>query len=287
MAGLLAGLTLESLAQALRPWLPELVALLLFLSALRIGPARALGSLAEARATLGLIAAYQLALPLIALTGVLATGYGGHAMGMILVLLLSAPPVTGSPNFTALMGHDPAPPMRVLILGTALFPLTVLPVLWALPQLGDATAVLAAAARLIAVIGAAVALGFAANRLIRPDSNPERLRATDGASAIVLGVVVVGLMSALGPALRTEPQTVALWLAFAVAVNFTLQVIAWRITGIAGYAIQSGNRNIALFLVALPPEVTDPILIFIGCYQIPMYLTPMVMARLYGRPETP
>ena len=55
----------------------------------------------------------------------------------------------------------------------------------------------------------------------------------------------------------------------------------WRATRVPGYAIQAGNRNIALFLVALPPEVTDPILIFIGCYQIPMYLTPMVMARLY------
>lgn len=287
VAGLLAGLTLEGLAQALRPWLPELVASLLFLSAVRIGPARALGSFGEARRTLAVIAAYQIALPLLALAAVLALGLTGYTMALVLTLLLSAPPVTGSPNFTALMGHDPAPPMRVLILGTAFFPLTVLPVLWALPQLGDATAVLAAAARLIAVIGAAVALGFAANRLIRPESNPDRLHATDGASAIVLGVVVVGLMSALGPALRSEPQTVALWLAFAVTVNFTLQVIAWRITGVAGYAIQSGNRNIALFLVALPPEVTDPILIFIGCYQIPMYLTPMVMARLYGRPETP
>ena len=284
VAGLLAGLTLESLAQALRPWLPELVALLLFLSAVRIGPARAIGSLGEARRTLAVIAAYQIALPLLALAAVLALGLTGYTMALVLTLLLSAPPVTGSPNFTALMGHDPAPPMRVLILGTAFFPLTVLPVLWALPQLGDATAVLAAAARLIAVIGAAVALGFAANRLIRPESNPDRLRATDGASAIVLGVVVVGLMSALGPALRSEPQTVALWLAFAVTVNFTLQVIAWRITGVAGYAIQSGNRNIALFLVALPPEVTDPILIFIGCYQIPMYLTPMIMARLYRPP---
>ena len=283
VAGLLAGLTLPGLAAALKPWLPHLVAALLFLSAIRIGPGRALGSLGEARRTLTLIAAYQVALPLAALAPVLALGITGQTMAMVLVLLLSAPPVTGSPNFTALMGHDPAPPMRVLILGTALFPLTVLPILWALPQLGQADAVLAAALRLIAVIAAAVGLGFAANRAIRPEAHPDRLRAIDGASAITLGVVVIGLMSALGPALRSEPQSVALWLAFAVAVNFSLQIAAWRLTGVAGYAIQAGNRNIALFLVALPPQVTDPILIFIGCYQIPMYLTPMVMARLYGR----
>lgn len=283
MAGLLAGLTLHGLAQALKPWLPHLVATLLFLSAVRIGPARALGSLGEARTTLFVVTAYQVALPLAALALVLGLELTGHAMALVLVFVLAAPPVTGSPNFTALMGHDPAPPMRVLILATALFPLTVLPVLWALPGLGDAAVILGAALRLIAVIGLAVALGFAANRMIRPETHPDRLRATDGASAIVLGVVVVGLMSALGPALRSEPLTVALWLGFAIAINFTLQVIAWRVTGVAGYSIQAGNRNIALFLVALPPDVTDPILIFIGCYQIPMYLTPMVMARLYRR----
>lgn len=282
VAGLLAGLTLPGLAAILKPWLPHLVALLLFLSAARIGPARALGGLTEARATLTVVLTYQLALPLAAFALVTLLGLAAHPAGLVLVLLMSAPPVTGSPNFTALMGHDPAPPMRVLILGTALFPLTVLPVLWALPQLGEAAQVLAAALRLIAVIGAAVALGFAANRLIRPERDPDRLRALDGASAITLGVVVVGLMAALGPALRTEPQTVLLWLAFSVAVNFTLQVAAWSLTREAGYAIQAGNRNIALFLVSLPAEVMAPVMIFVACWQLPMYLTPFILPRLYG-----
>ena len=282
VAGLLAGLTLPGLAFFLKPWLPHLVASLLFLSAIRIGPANTLGSLATARRSFRVVAWYQVALPVAALGKVLATGTATLAPALVIVLVLSAPPVTGSPNFTALMGHDPAPPMRVLILGTGVFPLTVLPVLWGLPSLGDAGEVLLAAGRLIAVIGLAVALGFAVNRGLRPHERPDRLRAIDGASAIVLGVVVIGLMSALGPALRETPGTVGLWLAFAVLLNFALQFAAWVLTGEVGYAIQAGNRNIALFLVALPPEVTDPILIFIGCYQIPMYLTPMVMARLYG-----
>jgi ACR3 family arsenite transporter len=34
-----------------------------------------------------------------------------------------------------------------------------------------------------------------------------------------------------------------------------------------------------LFLVALPETVTAPLLVFIGCYQIPMYLTPLVTGR--------
>ena len=52
---------------------------------------------------------------------------------------------------------------------------------------------------------------------------------------------------------------------------------------IPALAITAGNRNIALFLVALPPETTDALLLFIGCYQVPMYLTPLLMTRFYAR----
>lgn len=48
-------------------------------------------------------------------------------------------------------------------------------------------------------------------------------------------------------------------------------------------SIIAGNRNIALFFVALSDEVTAPLLIFIGCYQIPMYLTPILMKPLHAR----
>ena len=48
-------------------------------------------------------------------------------------------------------------------------------------------------------------------------------------------------------------------------------------------AIVAGNRNLALFLGAVPPETLEALLLFVGCYQVPMYLTPLVMARLYRR----
>lgn len=280
--GLIAGLTLPGLAETLKPWLPEMVAGLLFLSALRIGPRAALGSLKDLRRTLAVTLTYQLALPLLALAALLSLGLTGSALTLAVVLMLSAPPVTGSPNFTALMGHDPAPPMRILILGTAIFPLTVLPVLWLWPGLGDARDVIHAASRLLAVIAIAVITGFGLRRLIG-GLDERRTQATDGASAILLGVVVIGLMAAVGPALRETPLTLALWLLAVLAINFGLQIAAWALLGDAGYAIQAGNRNIALFLVALPPETTDALLLFIGCYQIPMYLTPIVMARIYRK----
>ena len=45
MIGLIAGLILPGVAQAMRPYLPELIALLLLLAAYRIGPQTAIGNL--------------------------------------------------------------------------------------------------------------------------------------------------------------------------------------------------------------------------------------------------
>ena len=279
--GLLAGITLPGLAAAIKPWLPTLVAGLLLLSALRIGPKAAFGNLTDVRRTLTVLSIYQVALPMLLLAVFLLFGVAEVTMALAVVLLLAAPSVTGSPNFTALMGYDPAPPMRLLILGTALFPVTVLPIFWLTPGLGDPGIVVQATLRLILVILLAAGIGFTVRLLWQP--NTDQIKAIDGASAITLGVVVIGLMAAVAPALTSEPLTLAKWLALACIINLGLQALAFKAMKSQGESIVAGNRNIALYLVALPATITDPLLIFIGCYQIPMYLTPMVMARFYSR----
>ena len=104
--------------------------------------------------------------------------------------------------------------------------------------------------------------------------------------AIIMAVVVIGLMSAVGPALWNEPLKLAGVLALSAAMNFGLQAGAFaalRNTGAArvAYAIVAGNRNMGLFLAVLPSDLIDNILLFLGCYQISMYLTPILMRRLY------
>jgi predicted Na+-dependent transporter len=277
--GLVAGTTLPGLADTLKPWLPTLVALLLLLSALRIGPHAAFGKMTHIRRTLAILSVYQIALPVAALALFVTLGMAQTTVALVIVLLLAAPSISGSPNFTALMGHDPAPPMRLLILGTAVFPFTVLPIFWLAPGTGDPDLVLQATLRLITVILIAAGVGFSVRFLWKP--TPKQITAIDGASALTLGVIVIGLMAAVAPALTTQPFTVGKWLALAFAVNFGLQVIAYKYLNRAGEAIVAGNRNIALYLVALPESVIDPLLVFVGCYQIPMYLTPILMARYY------
>lgn len=289
IAGLLAGLLLPGLALILRGWLPEMVAAMLFCVAIRIGARAAVGSLRDIGQSLQLVLVFQAVLPLLALGGLAALGVASAPLAVAAVLVMAAPAVSASPTLTQLTGHDPAPAMRILILGTALVPLTAMPILWLSPGLGDFGAATLAALRLMVVIFASVAAGFAVRHwrwgAVLPETDR---RAVDGVTAILMGVIVIGLMSALGPALRSDPVSVLWWLAAAIGVNFGLQLACRAILrdrpGAVAASIIAGNRNIALFLVALPAAVTDPILLFIGCYQVPMYLTPILLRRLYGQP---
>ncbi|MEO1153725.1 MAG: hypothetical protein AAFX59_07595 [Pseudomonadota bacterium] len=281
IAGLVAGLALPDVAQALRPWIGPLIALLLVVTGIRVGAKAAFGNLGDLRPTLTRIALFQMALPLAALGLFATTGLLTLPLALAVALMLAAPSVTGAPNFAIMVGHDPAPGMRILVLGTALFPLTALPVLIVLnPGGAGALGALNLSLGLLLAILASVGTGFAIRRL-RPTLGSAQAT-LDGIAALLLAIVVVGLMSAIGPLLRTDPGTLALWLAAALAVNFGLvlaTLLATRSKDIAT-AIYAGNRNIALFLIVLPESVAAPLMIFIGCYQIPMYLTPVLLARL-------
>ncbi len=292
IAGLLAGLTMPGLAEALRPYLPLMIAALLFLAAFRVGPDAIWRGLGGDFGVIRLILIYQIGLPLLVFALAHLLGAAGTTAALAATLMFAAPSVTGSPNFALIMNVRPEAALRLLMVGTALFPLTVLPVLFLLPEL-DTGAVLGAAGRLVAVILLAGGAALLLRRGRWEALTPAQEQSLDGASAILLGIVVIGLMSAVGPMLTSAPIAFLLWLAFAAGLNFSAQLIAFgtvaRTTAPEdrpAISIVAGNRNIALFLVALPPDITFDLLGFIGCYQIPMYLTPILFRRLYGGPKT-
>ncbi|WP_298560352.1 hypothetical protein [uncultured Aliiroseovarius sp.] len=290
VAGLLAGLALPAVAQALRPWLSEMVLFLLFLTAFRVGFPATHEGLRRSWSVLGVVLTYQLVLPLVCLGVFGLFGLAQSPVTIALTLMLAAPPLTGSPNLSLLLGHSPEPAFRLLVLGTLLLPLTLIPVFWFSPALGSLTQALAAALRLGAALGVTIAFAFVARALLHPNMSETEIRGVDGLTILTLAIVVVGLMSALAPALSTNPAALAGWLFIALVINLGLQVIAYLVLNRGGdvvssapMAVVAGNRNVALFLVASSATQTDSFLMFLGCYQIPMYLTPFLMRPLLGR----
>lgn len=288
VTGLVAGVALPDLAAALAPWLPQMVAVLLSITALRIGYRAAVGALSDLRWGLGSVGVLQLLLPLSFLGVFSLFGLAQTPLALAVVLATAAPALSGSPNLALLLGQDAGRMMQIMILGTALFPLTTVPLFFLMPQLGSPTVVMLAAGKLLAVIGCATGLGFALRAKLFPKPQPGQIKALDGLSVLAFSAIVVGLMAALNPALRETPMSVLHWAIVAFALSYGIQIAAYcvlrhsRIRDLTGpLAIGAGNRNIALFLVALPAEILAPLMVFIGCWQLPMYLTPILLRWLY------
>ena len=286
LAGLVAGVAAPGLGAVIRPWIPQIVVLLLFLAALRTDPRAFVGGRWDLGRAAAAVLALQLALPLAVLGAGAGLGVSDRPWLLALALMSAAAPIVGSPNMALMLGLSPVPGGRLLLLGTALLPLTVLPLFAALPALGGAEAVAGAALRLLAVILGASVAAAAVRRLAPRLTATGRGELIDGASALTLAVFVIGLMTAVADAALTRPAAAAGWLALAFAANFGLQAAAWGAGAAlprdarAALAIAAGNRNIALFLAVLPPAALDSLLVFVGCYQIPMFLTPIVLRRI-------
>ncbi|MDG4647373.1 hypothetical protein P6F26_02865 [Roseibacterium sp. SDUM158017] len=284
IAGLAVGLGSPSAAVAVRPFVGLLVIAVLFLAFLRIGPAGLrIGRAALGRAA-GTALAFQLALPCAAALVLLGAGLLSGPLALGTVLILAAAPITGAAPIAAMAGGDPAPALRQTVIGTVLLPLTVLPVFALAPAFGDAGAVFGTALRLLGVIALAGGAAFMlrTNGVV-PDT-PGSATVLDALSAVLLGIVVVGLMSGAASALREAPSALFGTLALVSAVAFGLQALTarlWRTPEAAApMAVVAGNRNVALFLGVLPAPLIDELMLVIGCYQIPMYLTPLVLPWL-------
>ncbi len=288
LLGLIAGLLLQDVAQFLKPWLPSMVAFLLFLTAFRIGHRKALGELADVADTLKVVLVYQLVLPLLAIVVFKAFGLSGSMYSIAAILLFAAAPLAGGPNLAIMLGGRPEPALRVLILGTALLPLTVIPVFWLAPELGGFGTILTASFKLLGTIWLAILAAFLLRAFAFPDFSQAKTEALDGVMATTLAAMAVGLMAALGPAIVRDPWTVTKWMGFAFIGNLGLQFAAFKVMQFVGranvavpIAVVAGNRNIALFLVALPVAKSEAFLIFLGCYQFPVLLTAILMRPIF------
>lgn len=294
ITGLAAGLLLPSLAEPMRNLLPPLVVLLLFVTVLRMNPETILGSLSDLQKVAFTVIRFQFVMPLIVLAIGFAGGWTGTPVLLSLLIMAAAPSISGSPNMCLMMGHPPEHAMRLMVVGTALLPLTALPVFLLMPELGDIKSVLLAGLQLLLTIVLATGAAIITRRTVLRTPSPATLLNLEGLAALTLAVFVIGLMPSVSATALNNPAIAAFWIALACLVNFGAQAVAFHLSRnrlpadkSTAISIIAGNRNIAIFFVALPPDVTAPIMAFIGAYQIPMYLTPMIMRRLYGKNNHP
>ncbi len=286
--GIFAGLLVPDLAALLRPLMEAAVVASLTLSMLRIdGAAMAAYGRRPARAgaALGWI---LLGAPAVTLAAVNILGVPA-GLAVALVFAAAAPPVTAAPAFALLLGLDAALALVVLVLGTALLPLTLGPVAFWLLDL-ELTVGLGPFLLRIAVF---IGLPFLVSALARRVAGRPRLdaRAVEINGAIVLALVVfaIAIMDGVTARLLGDPWTVALFAAAAFALNIALQALGTALFFWMGrrqaltMGLASGYRNMAMMLVLTAGIAGPDMALYVAMAQLPMYLLPMLSNPLYRR----
>ncbi|HUF87399.1 MAG TPA: hypothetical protein VMM59_08455 [Thermohalobaculum sp.] len=285
--GVLAATLLPSLSAFLRPFLPALVALVFCIAMVRLD----LGALARRAARprrLGLLALWTVALlvvtPALVWAGARAAGMA-EAHVAALTYTFAAPPITAAAAMCLILGLNAAFALELTVFASIATPLLGPLVTKAL--LGEAVPLDAPALmlRVAAMIGAGWLLALIIRRLAGPGTIERHHAAFDGVAAVVLVLFVIPLYDRFWDVVGNMPGYAAATLALVVAANFGAQAIVaagFRRAaqpGLAGAAgLMWGNRNVSLYLAALPP---DPLFgLYVAFYQFPMLFTPMLMGRL-------
>ncbi|MEM8789216.1 MAG: hypothetical protein AAGE76_13235 [Pseudomonadota bacterium] len=279
--GAVAALFLPGLSGALRPALPFLVALVLGLSMARIDLGATLRGAVRPRRLGLLLAVSALLIPATALVyGTLGRLFGPE-IAASLVYLAAAPPIASAAGLCFMLGYNARLALEVTVAATLLTPiLGPLATGLALPTSPLAVDPLRLGLRLAAMIAGGIAVGLILRRGIGADRIARHAPIFDGFAALGMLVFILPLFDRVGALILDAPWR-AVWI-LAIAALFNLGAnLATRTAlgslpatdrGAAGVVM--GNRNVAMYLAALPFEPTFAL--FVALYQFPMYFTPLI-----------
>ena len=295
VAGIAFSLAVPSLSAITGPFLPAFVVGTLTMAIVRIDLARALGQWRRADRIVLALVFLLVAMPVMVAFVAPAAGLP-MALVIMLVLLAASPPLASGANFAFILGLDGELAVNLVLAGTLVMPFVAPPLIFYVLDLGLDVDVWEIFVRLSATI--ALAVVFAS--IIRFAAGRERIvrRAVmfDGIAVIWMILFLVAIMDGVPALIGSEPATVVVLAVVGLGANFGFSIVvlaaglmapqrrnAASARALATVAMFAGNRNFGLVLTALPAPLYVEIGPFVALYQIPIYLTPLVMGPLFNR----
>jgi len=242
---------------------------------------------AELTRTLLLLLGIQLVLPIVVLL-IMRVLSVPVAWQVPITLVGAASFITGGPSIVMMLGGNGGAAIRLLVISTLALPITAFPVLALLPLHSSHIMLVKTAIVLALVVLGALIVARLLRKYVLSAYNVKQRQVLDGLSAIVLAFIVLGLMAAIHTA-WDQPDLLLKTLFWACVINFAYQVLGLGLNHLFSMklpivlGVMTGNRAVAIFLTALPASTYQPFLLFIACYQIPMYLTPLLGNYVYRR----
>ena len=231
--------------------------------------------------SLFILCAVPIAYVMLARMGGLATLYYPS-----LIWFAVAPPIASTIWICTLLGFRAALAMEVVVLTSLAAPFTG-PFLAAW-LLADIAAIdhLALFYKLAGMICGGSLIALIGQRLLGRAKIEDNRLVFDGLSALAMLIFLIPVFNGMAAVILQKPILALHLCGLAVLMNMGVQIALLGLSRIFSpyaerlqvLAIVTGNRNVGLYFAALP---ADPVFaLFTAMYQIPLYLTPLVIGRL-------
>lgn len=219
---------------------------------------------------------------------------GCHLAGVDTTLFPSAtwyavaPPIASTAWICGIMGLSLPTAMRVIVMTSLLAPFTgPFMAQLILPNAASISSI-AMFINLATMIFAGVMIALIGQIFLGKASIDNHSKRFDGLATLAMLLFLIPVFNGIPHQIIQLPLLALKILLLAIALNFTTQLMLMLIARVlpkhrgrelaSVLAVVSGNRNVGLYYGALP---LDPIFsMFTALYQVPLYLTPLLMSRL-------
>ena len=270
----------------LRPFIAEVVFVLLFIAFLRVETEQLRHHLKRPALTLAATAWTTLVIPvLIGAVGHLA-GIEALSPDFFLALMLQAiaPPMMAAPAFAILMGLDATLVLITLVASSILTPFTAT-AFAAVMGLGLKISPSELGIRLFLVLAGAALLAIIFRKIVGPSAIASRKDALDGVNILVLFVFVAAVMHDIGSSFVAMPLVTGGLTAVAFAVFFAIFGLTFLAFTWAGrehafaLGFMASQRNLGLMLAATGGVLPELTWLYFAVGQFPIYLSPYMLRR--------
>lgn len=284
--GVVIGIAVPPLADAVRPLLPACVFVFVAGTFLRLDGASVLAALKNPRFGIALPLAAVVVTPLAVAYGAASIGWTGP-LAAALVLSLAAPPSSANAAIARMLGATGSIAFVVTTVATFAVPVSA-PLVMMLSGPGQSLSPFDLAVRLFLLLGAAGGLTLALRRFT-PRFVEDNAGTFDGIVVAALFVFALATMSGVPALFWADPATVLLTIAVAYAANVILAII-FALASPGGLAerteigLTMGNRNVGLIWAALGTGIDPFVALYFAAAQFPIFTTPLLI-RLMRRPK--
>jgi BASS family bile acid:Na+ symporter len=206
-----------------------------------------------------------------------------------LTLMAAASPIVSCAAISLILGLDAALAVVVIVVTTALIPITLPTVALWLLGLEIAIDLPTFMLRLVLIVGGAFAAALLVRRLVPRQRLEANARMLDGASVTSLVLFALAIMDGVTSVALARPGYVLLVTLSAFCANVVLQSMGTLAALRLGMrtaltvGLLTGNCNMGLVMVALADKADFDVIVFFAMAQIPMYMLPALLRPVYRR----